>query len=201
MSPKHVIVLRHGQTAMSASAVYSSRTDVELNEVGRQVAALWAPNFRDAEVVAYHSTLRRAVETATFAGLTSTADSELREWDLGDLEGRSAEAFRAANPEWNLFRDGPPGGENVAEAVTRADRVVARVADEQAPVIALVGHGQFSKVLATRLLGLPLDAAVRFAWGPGRAAVFTWRDSLGGYTLAGWNRTSAPLEELLDGNS
>lgn len=192
-------MMRHGQTAMSVAGTYTSYTDVVLSERGQSSARQWAPFL--LEVKGFHSPLVRASETATLAGLDSVACAEMTEWNLGELEGQSSEEYRLAHPDWTLFRHGAPGGETPREVLTRADQVIDAVADLDEDVVVLVGHGQFSKTLATRYLDLPLSAAVRMSWGPARAAVFSWRVSLGDYALAGWNRTPAPISELLEENS
>lgn len=198
MSPQHLLILRHGQTTMSTAGVYASSTDVELSERGRASAGDWSVL---AGARGLHSPLRRSAATAELAGLDSELLDDLTEWDLGDLEGRVSEEYRQQHPGWNLFRDGAPRGEHPADAVQRADRVLHHVSQMDERVVVLVGHGQFSKTLATRVLGLPLDTATKMAWGPCRAALFSWRNSINDYALAGWNRTPAPLEELLEGNN
>lgn len=198
MSPRHILILRHGQTAMSAAGVYASRTDVPLSELGERTAAGWRESL--SGIAGFHSPLVRASETASLAGVASEPLDDLREWDLGDLEGQASEDYREANPTWSLFRSGAPGGEEPRAIVERVDRVLAAVRDNSEEIVVLTGHGQLSKSMATRILELPLDAAIRFAWGPGRAALFSWRQSLGGYALTGWNRTPAPLDRLLEGN-
>ena len=54
---------------------------------------------------------------------------------------------------WQLFRDGCPGGESVAEIGARADGVVGRVRALDDDVL-LFSSGHFLRVLAARWLGL-----------------------------------------------
>lgn len=199
MSAQHLLILRHGHTAMSVSGVYAGSTDVPLDSEGREAAGSWRETLTGAP--GFHSPLTRAAETAELADLGSSVLDELREWDLGELEGLPAEKYRRANPTWSLFRDGAPGGESPREVTLRAGRVLDAVREVDETLLVLVGHGQFSKALAAVLLDLPLTAATRFIWGPARAALFSWRPSAGGYALAGWNRTPSSLEDLLEGNS
>lgn len=199
MTAQHLLILRHGHTAMSVSGVYTGSTEVPLDSEGREAAASWRETLAGAP--GFHSPLTRAVETAELAGLGSTVLEELREWDLGELEGLPAEKYRRANPAWTLFRDGAPGGESPSAVTLRARRVLDAVHEVDETLLVLVGHGQLSKALAAALLDLPLTAATRFTWGPARAALFSWRASVSGYALAGWNRTPSPLNDLLEGNS
>jgi probable phosphoglycerate mutase len=75
------------------------------------------------------SPLRRALRTcdlAGFAGL-ATLDRELLEWDYGHYEGRTSVEIHRERPEWELFRDGCPGGESVLQVTERVYRVVSRL--------------------------------------------------------------------------
>ena len=54
--------------------------------------------------------------------------------------------------DWELFRDGCPGGESPQQVSARADRVVKRVRDVSANVL-IFTSGHFMRVLATRWLG------------------------------------------------
>lgn len=200
MNPRHVIILRHGETAMSAAGLYASYTDTPLSMRGRETASAWSHCL--GGVIGLHSPMVRAADTAELAGLRSEICGDLVEWNLGSLEGQSSEAYRQSHPDWMLFRDGAPGGEMPHEALARASRVRELARELAHDTIVLVGHGQFSKTLASHYLGLPLGTAARLSWGPGRAAVFSWRQSLHDYVLAGWNRPPpAAISELVGGNS
>lgn len=62
------------------------------------------------------SPMDRARRTAELAGLhTAVTDPDLLEWDYGDYEGRTTVEIRDGRPGWNLFDDGVPGGETLAE--------------------------------------------------------------------------------------
>ena len=63
-------------------------------------------------------------------------------------------------PDWQLFRDGCPGGESPHQIGARADAVVARVRAITGDVL-LFSSGHFLRVLAARWLGLE-PAAGRF---------------------------------------
>ena len=77
----------------------------------------------------FSSPLQRAARTCELAGFGTVAetDPDLAEWDYGQYEGlRLAEILRE-RPDWQLFRDGCPGGESPTHIGERADRVVERV--------------------------------------------------------------------------
>ena len=204
LGPRHILLLRHGETDSSRAGIFVGTADPALNSAGQEAAHAWRPTFTGAPVVGWHSPLARAADTARLAGLDSTVSADLREWDLGHLEGQSAEAFRTANPGWNLFEHGPPsGGESLLDVTARAAQVVERIRTLRgdAEGLVLVGHGQFSRVLVAEILGLGVLRGSRLAWGPARAAVLTWRSSLRDYALTGWNRTPDDWVRLTTGNT
>jgi len=109
------------------------------------------------------SPLRRAVQTCERAGFGSAAQVEpdLVEWNYGAYEGRTSADIRAERPDWQLFRDGCPGGESAAQVGARADRVVQRL--RAAGGNALVfSSGHFLRVFAARWLGLEAGAGRYF---------------------------------------
>ena len=54
-------------------------------------------------------------------------DRDLVEWNYGDYEGKRSAEILKERPDWQLFRDGCPGGESPPQIGERADRVVRRV--------------------------------------------------------------------------
>ena len=54
-------------------------------------------------------------------------DDDLVEWNYGQYEGRRTADIHAERPEWQLFRDGCPGGESPDLVAARADCVISRV--------------------------------------------------------------------------
>src|SRR5918996_6528200 len=104
--------------------------------------------------------MRRALETAQLAGLADAAEvsDDLRELGYGDYEGLTTAEIREGRQGWDLWRDGSPGGEPLAEAAARTDRVIARAVAAGGDV-ALFGHGHILRILGARWLGLPPERA------------------------------------------
>ena len=75
------------------------------------------------------SPLQRASRTCQLAGFgtAAEADGNLVEWNYGDYEGRRTTEIHAKRPDWQLFRDGCPGGESPEQIGARADDVVNRL--------------------------------------------------------------------------
>lgn len=97
------------------------------------------------------SLLQRARQTCELAGFAAGArvDPELVEWDYGPYEGLKTSDIHKEWPDWELFRDGFPGGESPAESAARADRMIARLRTTPGDVL-LFSSGHFLRVLAAR---------------------------------------------------
>src|SRR5215469_3056992 len=122
-----IYLARHGETAWTLSGQHTGRTDLPLTERGEQNARRLSERLRGLTFAkVFTSPLQRARRTCELAGFGSVADTDpdLVEWDYGQYEGRRSEDIRAERPDWNLFRDGCPGGETPEQISTRADRVV-----------------------------------------------------------------------------
>ena len=155
MSPS-VTLVRHGETAWSASGKHTGRTDVPLTEEGvRKATRLKERLAAETFDRVFTSPLQRAARTCALAGFGDRAvnDPDLLEWNYGDNEGRTTAEILAARPGWLLFRDGCPRGESAADVGARADRVITRLreADDRAIVFS---SGHILRVLAARWLGL-----------------------------------------------
>jgi probable phosphoglycerate mutase len=190
MAPVHELWLaRHGETEWSRARRHTGRSDLPLTAHGEaQATALGARlrGVRFACVLA--SPLVRARRTAELAGFGDalSLDADLVELDYGEYEGRTTDEIRRARPDWDLWRDGFPGGETVAEAAARAEQVLARVRACEGAVL-LVGHGHLTRVLAARALGhdpelgrhLALDPATLSILGSehGSPALRLWNDA------------------------
>jgi broad specificity phosphatase PhoE len=151
-----VYLARHGETAWTLSGQHTGLTDLPLTERGERNARRLAERLRGmtfAKVLT--SPLQRATRTCELAGFGAVAeiDRDLLEWNYGAYEGRLTADIHRERPEWQLFRDGCPGGESPDEVSARADRVVKRVRAVKDDVL-LFSSGHFLRVLAARWLGL-----------------------------------------------
>jgi probable phosphoglycerate mutase len=151
-------LVRHGQTAWSLSGQHTGRTDIPLTPRGEDEArelVPWLSHVGFSRV--FTSPRQRARRTCALAGLGPQAEIEpdLAEWDYGDYEGKLSLDIREQRSDWNVFRDGCPGGEMPAQISARADRLIAHLGTMVGNV-ALFSHGQFGLALATRWIGLPV---------------------------------------------
>jgi broad specificity phosphatase PhoE len=158
-------LVRHGQTAWSLSGQHTGRTDIPMTECGEEEARALAPRLGALTFTRVLTSPRqRAWRTCELAGLGAAAEMEpdLAEWDYGDYEGRRTVDIQAERPDWNVFRDGCPGGETPAQVSERADRVIVRLMALHGNV-ALFSHGQFGCALAARWIGMPVLDGQHFA--------------------------------------
>jgi probable phosphoglycerate mutase len=86
---------------------------------------------------------------------------DLIEWNYGAYEGKTIADIHVARRDWDLFRDGGPGGESPEDVGARADRVVRLVRATDGDVL-LFSSGHFLRVFAARWLGLEPGAGRHF---------------------------------------
>jgi len=151
-----VYLARHGETAWSLSGQHTGLTDLPLTARGEDDARRLGERLKGlkfAEV--FTSPLQRAARTCELAGFGTIAeiDRDLVEWNYGDYEGRRTNEILAERPDWQLFRDGCPGGESPAQVAARADRVVCGARASPGNVL-LFASGHILRVLTARWLGL-----------------------------------------------
>jgi broad specificity phosphatase PhoE len=163
--PLTLWLIRHGETEWSLAGRHTGRTDLPLTARGRALAAQ-VGEYLDGRPfhLVLTSPLIRAVETCRLAGYGDGAaiDSDLREWDYGRYEGITTADIRRERPDWDLWRDGVPGGETIEEVAERARRVIDRAADAGGDV-ALFAHGHILRVLTAGWLDLAPESGRLFA--------------------------------------
>jgi broad specificity phosphatase PhoE len=151
-----VYLARHGETAWSLSGRHTGVTDLPLTERGQSNARRLGERLKALTFAkVYASPLQRATCTCRLAGFGAVAelDHDLVEWNYGEYEGRTSAEIHAERPDWQLFRDGCPGGESPDQVGARADRFLRRLGELEGDVL-LFSSGHFLRVLAARWLGL-----------------------------------------------
>ncbi|HEV7583997.1 MAG TPA: bifunctional RNase H/acid phosphatase [Mycobacterium sp.] len=165
-TPTRLLLLRHGQTALSVHRRYSGRGNPELTDLGRQQAQAAARYLGERGGIAavVSSPLQRAYDTAAAAakalGLDVTVDDDLIETDFGAWEGLTFAEAAARDPALHArwlsdTATEPPGGESFDAALERVCRARERiVATYQGATVLVVSHVTPIKML----LRLALDA-------------------------------------------
>jgi broad specificity phosphatase PhoE len=186
-----VYLARHGETAWTITGRHTGRVDLPLTGRGEQNARRLGERMRGltfAKVLT--SPLQRVMRTCELAGFGTVAeiDSDLLEWDYGEHEGRTLLEILAERPDWQLFRDGAPGGESPQQVAARADHVLKRVREVAGDVL-LFSSGHFLRMLATRWLGVePING--RFLMlGTASLSALTYENSLLQPAVEFWNDT------------
>jgi broad specificity phosphatase PhoE len=155
-----IYLARHGETAWTITGQHTGLTDLPLTERGERNARRLGERLRGLSFArVFCSPLVRARRTCDLAGFGRVAeiDQDLVEWNYGDFEGVTTADIRKQRPDWQLFRDGCPGGETVAQIGARADRVIGRLRSLNADAM-VFSSGHFFRVFAARWLGLePAD--------------------------------------------
>jgi len=183
---------RHGETAWSLSGQHTGLTDLPLTERGERNARNLGPRLAGLTFAkVFTSPLQRATRTCELAGFAAAAevDRDLVEWDYGDYEGLRTAEIHEKRPEWQLFRDGCPGGESPDQIGARADRVVSRVRAVKGDVL-IFSSGHFLRVLAARWLGLEPVNGRFFMLKTASVSALGYENELSQPVISLWDDTS-----------
>jgi len=161
-----LLVIRHGETEWSRAARHTGRSDIPLNDKGREEARGAARTLDGWNITrAYTSPLGRARETAELVAPVCgvDVDPDLVEWDYGIYEGRTTLEIRDEEPAWSVFTHPMKGGESIADVGGRVDRFLARVVGEvESGNAAVFAHGHVLAILIARWCELAPIEARRF---------------------------------------
>ena len=185
-------IVRHGQTEWSVAGKHTGRSNIPLTPEGEEQARKLAARLRSVPFAAVlTSPLERARKTCDLAGFGARAElvPDLMEWHYGEYEGLKSVEIKAKRPDWHLFRDGCPGGEELKDVVVRADRVVGRLKSAAGNVL-VFSHGHLLRVLATRWAGIAAESGSRFGLAPASISILAWDAASGDPLIDHWNDVS-----------
>ena len=186
-----VYLARHGETAWTLSGQHTGLTDLPLTERGERNARRLEERLRGLICVkVFTSPLQRATRTCELAGFGAMAESDrdLLEWNYGEYEGRLTSDIHRERPDWQLFRDGCPGGESPKEVGARADRMVKRVRAVGGDVL-LFSSAHFLRVFAARWLGLEPGAGRFFLLSTASLSALGYEHNLSEPVIRLWDDT------------
>ena len=186
-----IYLARHGETPWSLTGQHTGLTDLPLTEYGERNAGNLGERLGGLTFAqVFTSPSQRAVRTCELAGFKTVAevDRDLAEWDYGDYEGLRTVEILQENPGWQLFRDGCPGGESLAQVGARADRVVNRLRAIQGNVL-IFSSGHFLRVLAARWLGIEPTGGKFFALDTASLSALGYERNLSQPVVRLWNDT------------
>jgi broad specificity phosphatase PhoE len=106
--------------------------------------------------------MRRARRTAEIAGFPRPLVTPLlQEFDYGQFEGKTTAEIRQMHPDWQLYREGCPGGETPAQVYRRARDFIDLAATSSGEVLAFA-HGHIIRAIAVAWMSLDISTAIRF---------------------------------------
>jgi alpha-ribazole phosphatase len=183
-----LVLVRHAETEDSARGRCYGSLDVGLSPLGRSQCVVLAQALAAEPIAAVAASPRaRAVETAGAIaephGLDVVVDSDLRELDFGELEGRSYDEIAATLPDlYAAWMTTPtevrfPGGESYADLRARSLAAVERLcSSHEGRTVVAVTHGGVVRAVVSKVLGVPSERIFRIAVNPASVTVVEWLD-------------------------
>ena len=166
-----ILLVRHGETDWNRKRRFQGRSDIPLNQAGRDQAQALARALKAETLAAiYSSPLARSKETASLIGVFHPQtplfeEAELIEMDLGEFDGVEAQSWAAQYPDFRReWQEAPasvrmPGGESLldvqARAIAALDRITTRYPDGKSLLVS--GHNFVNLSILCHALDMPLD--------------------------------------------
>ncbi|MBC6462151.1 bifunctional RNase H/acid phosphatase [Actinomadura sp. HBU206391] len=186
-APTTTLLLRHGETPLSAERRFAGTGDFPLTDTGvaqaKAAALAFAERGVDAIVTSPLSRCRdTAVEIAAAAGLEVRVEEGFRETDFGDWEGHT---FAEVRERWPAEMDAwladpsvaPPGGESFTDTLRRViiarDKLMVRYRRE---TVLVVSHVTPIKLLLRDALLAPMGALYRMHLDVASLSAIDWYD-------------------------
>ena len=177
MKTYKIYLFRHGLTEANLGGYYAGgRTDLPLCPSGRRALSDLRAEGELPEIQKlYTSPMLRAVQSAEalYPGFEPCVIEELREYDFGTFEGKTAEELESdpAYGEWTGGKiPAPPGGEDNTEFVKRIvlgfNSIVRDMMSEKITTAAAVMHGGAIMMLLAAC-GVPRKRPVEWTCDPG----------------------------------
>lgn len=174
MIQTEIILIRHGETEWNLSGRWQGHGDSALTERGIAQAESLGKTMVDEKVdAAYSSDLLRATHTASLigtpAGLSFAVMPELRERDVGALQGLTVNEMLSSHPhDYQGFLHGGPDfevsdGESFRAFFDRCCSAIDRIATRhKGQKIVVVTHGGVLGAVFRYVLKIPLEAKRNF---------------------------------------
>jgi broad specificity phosphatase PhoE len=184
-----VYLARHGNTAWTHSGQHTGLTDLPLTPDGERNAVRLGERLKGLTFAkVFTSPLQRAARTCELAGFGAVAetDGDLMEWNYGKYEGLTSAQVLEQRPDWDLFRDGCPGGESPQQIGERADLVAQRIRSVTGDVL-LFSSGHFIRVLAACWLGVGPAGGRYFLLSPASLSALSYEHNLSRPAVRLWD--------------
>lgn len=162
-------IMRHGKTDWNALHKLQGRTDIPLNEEGREMARAAGERYREVHFdICYCSPLKRARETAQIflegRNVPILYDDRLQEMSFGIYEGLENSFKIPECPINKLFSDpahykAVGGGESLEELYARTGEFLEQVVEPELAAgksVLIVGHGAMNSSIVCQVRKIPL---------------------------------------------
>nr|OQO19747.1 hypothetical protein B0A51_12960 [Rachicladosporium sp. CCFEE 5018] len=196
MTTPRVFIIRHGETQWSLNGRHTGSTDIPLTAAGeKRVRATGCALVGPDRLIipsnlahVYVSPRKRAQRTLELLGLgieglgeegeghkcgaKVEVREEIREWEYGDYEGVTSKEIQEQRSskgegEWDIWRDGCPGGESPEDVTARCDKIIAEIRErfhahaigkpkgsvKEPYDVLIVAHGHILRSFAGRWVG------------------------------------------------
>ena len=176
-----LLIIRHGESEADILDVHEGRADFELTERGHQQAEAMSEyvnhNYRIEKI--YHSTLKRAAQTADHLALKTGAplfpDEHLMEFNNGLIAGLKHSVVAEKYPQVKVpLHLSVYEQESMLEFRYRAEYMLSKLISENDDnsTIAVVTHGGMISQLYRAFFRLPTDS--EFAFRTGDTGIHEW---------------------------
>jgi probable phosphoglycerate mutase len=170
-SGARILLIRHGETHWNRIRRFQGRSDLPLNQKGKDQAYALGLALKDEPLTAiYSSPLIRALETARLMKVFHPSiplfkEEGLVEMNLGEFEGMEAQRWAIEYPDFlKIWMETPasvtmPGGESLQEVQTRAINALERITKHYSTknTLLLCGHNFVNLTILCYALKIPLD--------------------------------------------
>jgi probable phosphoglycerate mutase len=170
-SGTRILLIRHGETDWNRIRRFQGRSDLPLNQKGKDQAHALALALKDESLTAiYSSPLIRTLETARLIKVFHPSiplfeEEGLVEMNLGEFEGMEAQRWAAEYPDFRrTWQETPtsvtmPGGESLQEVQTRAIGTLERITKlyPTESTLLLCSHNFVNLTMLCYALRVPLD--------------------------------------------
>jgi broad specificity phosphatase PhoE len=166
-----ILLIRHAAHDDVGRVLCGRMPGIALGVTGRRQAEALGVKLQPVVDWVYASPLQRTQETAACLGSDVRTSEAATEIDFGAWAGRSFEQLDS-DPHWRAWnversRTRAPGGETMADVQDRVMAELGRLAvRHEGARVAVVSHGDVIKAALMAVLGLSLDAWLRFDIDP-----------------------------------
>ncbi len=178
------VLVRHGETDYNAKRIFQGYGDIPLSDLGRRQAICVADRLTDMSFdVFYSSDILRTMQTAEAISqrvtLAPTPCEGLREWDVGNWEGKPVDEFEAHLEAIgaHVVSYVPDGGESQLQTQERMVTQMRTFATQHLDqTILCVSHGRAIDMFARHVLGLDAMQEPPYHITNTSVSIFDWHD-------------------------